>query len=353
MYKKIGIGIVSILIVIVLVLGGFLLWISIRDYVPEEIETLKIENNQNSILEVGSPFSVTTYNIGYAGLDKDTDFFMDGGTMSRARSKEAVVHNLDSITSYLKQTSPSILLIQELDIDSTRSYHINEFQYLQNNLSDYNSTSAYNYKVDWVPVPIFEPMGKARSVISTFSKYKMEQSTRYSLPGQESWPTQLFELDRCFIESRMPVDNGKELVLINLHLSAFDEGGKIRQQQIAFLKDHIIKEQNKGNYILVGGDWNHILPTTDPTLFKTTEDTPFWVQTLPEDFTPDGFTWVADRLTPSVRTLATTYTKDENYLAVIDGFLISNNIELKNVYGTNLDFEFSDHNPVTAEFILR
>lgn len=353
MFKKIGIGLVSIILMIILLLGGFLLVISIRDYKPGEIETITIINNQERIITAGEPFSVVTYNIGYAGLDKDTDFFMDGGTMSRARSKEAVQTNLAHILSFMKEANPEILLVQEIDVDSTRSYYVNQLEALQQELEGYSTAYAYNYKVDWVPVPLFHPMGKAQSVIGTFSQFKTEQSSRFALPGQESWPTQLFELDRCFIESRMPVNNGKELVLINLHLSAFDEGGKIRQQQAAYLKAYIEQERDLGNYVIVGGDWNHVLPTTDPALFPTTEEPPFWIQTFPLDFTPTGFSWVADKDTPSVRTMEATYKKDENYLAVIDGFLVSQNIEVQKVYGTNFNFEHTDHNPVTARFILK
>ncbi len=347
------IGLLSVVLAFVLLFGVFLLVISLRDYKPAEIETISITNNQERIIEVGETFSIMTYNIGYAGLDKDTNFFMDGGTMSRARNIESVRTNLDQIIQFVNQADPDLLLVQEIDVDSTRSYYVNELEMLQEALPNYSTAYAFNYKVDWVPVPLFNPMGKAMSVISSFSKFKAEQSSRYALPGQESWPTQLFELDRCFIESRMPVNNGKELVLINLHLSAFDEGGKIRQQQITYLKEHLEREREQGNYIIVGGDWNHVLPTTDPTIFKTTEKPPFWIQTLPPDFTPSGFTWAADKETPSVRTLETAYKKDQNYLAVIDGFLVSENIEIREVIGTNLNFENTDHNPITAQLILR
>ncbi len=39
-----------------------------------------------------------------------------------------------------------------------------------------------------------------------------------------------------FLESRVSLENNRELVLINSHLSAYDKGGKIRKQQLSFLK---------------------------------------------------------------------------------------------------------------------
>lgn len=39
---------------------------------------MKVENNKERVLATGNEFKVTTFNIGYAGLDKEQDFFMDG-----------------------------------------------------------------------------------------------------------------------------------------------------------------------------------------------------------------------------------------------------------------------------------
>lgn len=353
MYKKIGIAIGSVFLGIVLLFGGFLLYSSIRDYNPGAMEEVTIETNPLSEFTINSMYSISTFNIGYGGLDKEADFFMDGGTMSRAASKGVVEKNMEGIVDTVLHLDPTILLLQEVDIDSSRSYHVDEYAHMQNSLTTYGSSLAYNYIVDWVPVPIFQPMGKVRSGIATFSKNAISKSTRYALPGQESWPVQLFELDRCILETRMPVDNGKELIVVNVHLSAFDEGGKIRQQQLGFLKEYIKNEYDNGNYVIVGGDWNHNLPTTDPSLFTATEDVPFWIQTLPDDFTPEGFVWAVDKTTPTVRTLASSYVPNKNYLAVIDGFLISDNIEVSQVVGTNEHFVHSDHNPVTVHFVLK
>ena len=77
------------------------------------------------------------------------------------------------------------------------------------------------------------------SGLLTLSKFGSTSNVRYDLPEKKAWPRQLFELDRAFMESRFPVDNGKELILINLHLSAFDQGGTIRKQQLEYLSTYI------------------------------------------------------------------------------------------------------------------
>lgn len=336
-----------------LLVGGFLLYITLSDYKPKEVTELSISNQTGAILEQGKPFTVTTFNIGYAGLDSDQDFFMDGGTHSRASSKKQTEANLASIASFMNSSLSSFYLLQEVDVQSSRSYKIDQTEFFSKALKDYSSSFAYNYKVPWVPVPLFEPMGKVHSGLLTLSSFQSTSSDRYDLPGKESWPVQQLDLDRAFIANRFPVQNGKELILVNLHLSAFDKEGKIRKQQLDYLSAYLKKETGKGHYIIVGGDWNHALPGTDSQSFETTQDWPKWLQKFPGDFQFEGFKWMVDNLVPTVRTLDIPYTEGVNFRAVIDGFLVSSNIAMNRLQGTDLKFAFSDHNPVTAEFVLQ
>jgi len=353
MRKKILKIMSALVIIAVVIAGGFLLYITLSDYKPAEVIEIATENNKEQIIEQGIPFTVTTFNIGYAGLDKQQDFFMDGGKKSRSSSKKQTKANLDSIASFMKSNQSHFYLLQEVDARSSRSNHINEIDYLAKSLEDYSYAFAYNYKVSWVPVPIFNPMGSVQSGLLTFSTFKSISNQRYDLPGKESWPKQQLDLDRAFVVSRFIVNNDKELILINLHLSAFDEGGKIRKQQLDYLADFLEKENDKGNYVIVGGDWNHALPGTIPDRFETTQAWPEWLQQFPEDFKPSGFKWMVDDSIATVRTLDIAYTEGINFRAVIDGFLVSSNVDKIMLYNTDLAFEHSDHNPVTAEFVLR
>ncbi|MNZ69643.1 Endonuclease/Exonuclease/phosphatase family protein [compost metagenome] len=220
-------------------------------------------------------------------------------------------------------------------------------------MQKYGSVFAYNYKVPWVPVPLARPMGAVQSGLLTLSSFQSTSNIRFDLPGKENWPVQQFELDRGFIETRLPVDNGKELILINLHLSAFDQGGTIRKQQLEFLENYIDQEMLKENYMMIGGDWNHSLPGTDPGSFPAKQDWPEWLQPFPESFGPGDFRWAVDPKISSVRTLDAPYQTGVHFLAVIDGFFVSPNVEIVNVVGHDLHFENSDHNPVTGSFILK
>lgn len=342
-----------IMLTLIAVLAIFLIYITAIDYKPPAQVELHTNNNNSPMLKQGEPFTVTTFNIGYAGLDQGQDFFMDGGTMSRSSSKGQTETNLNAITDFLSDTGSNLYILQEVDVNSSRSNKINQVKKISQSLQGYSDTFAYNYKMPWVPVPLTHPMGAVQSGLLTLSTFKSTSHTRFNLPGKESWPVQLFELDRAFIESRFPVDNGKELVLINLHLSAFDKGGTIRKQQLDFLEDYINQEVENDNYFIIGGDWNHSLPGTDHNTFPTKQEWPQWLQPFPDTFGPGDFQWAIDPNTPSVRTLDVAYQEGLNFLAVIDGFLVSPNVEIADVTGHDLNFENSDHNPVTGKFILK
>jgi endonuclease/exonuclease/phosphatase family metal-dependent hydrolase len=315
---------------------------------PERVplETLTIDNNQKSSLSLEDTFSVTTFNIGYAGLDKDQDFFFDGGEMGRSHSYDKTMDNLEGILNFLTETDSDFILFQELDRNSLRTYNTDQYKYFTDNLLGYTSTYAENYKAIWVPVPIFEPMGYVEAGMATFSKFQTYYAQRHNLEGQESWPMKLFEVDRCFIETIHPLPNGKDLVVVNIHLSAYDKGGELRSAQSTHLKRFIEEQFESGNYVIVGGDWNQLISSIqleDPNFINTW---PSWLVEIQADFGELGFTWgVSDIMT--VRDLDTPYNPGVTFETIIDGFLISPNIEIVEVIGHDLGFHHSDHNPVT------
>jgi len=338
---------------LVLVFGLYVVFMMITNYKPKEIIPLTVENNNADIINRNQTFSLLTYNIGYGGMDEGQDFFMDGGSGSRSESKEKTLANLKGMKEFIVDNSTTFIFLQEVDVNATRSFHINEYEYLKNSLSDFSASLAINYKSPWVPVPILKPHGKVEAGILTLSNIKIDNSNRYVLPGVENRLKQLADMDRCFMESRISLEGGKELILVNLHLSAFDKGGLVRKEQLEYLKKYILTEYDKGNYLIVGGDWNHLIPGTDPSIFKTTEAWPEWLQKIPEDFKPEGFKWIADKQVPTTRTDATRYVVNKNFTVVIDGFLVSPNVEVKSVKGYPLEFKYTDHNPVKMEFKLK
>ncbi|MDI9439166.1 MAG: endonuclease/exonuclease/phosphatase family protein [Limnochordia bacterium] len=344
---------VTLLVITVLLTGGLILYLTITEYRPQDVMPVQILGKQNRPVDLRDELTITTFNTGYAALERDADFFMDGGTMSRGLSKGRVEQNLAKITALLQSLDSDFYLLQEVDENATRSYGINQREQMAKALPDYVSSFAVNYQVGWVPIPVLQPMGRVLSGLQTLSRYTVHEATRFSLPSTASWPIRLGHLKRCLLESRIPVNGGRELVIAHVHLEAFDSGGSLRSEQLAFIEDYARAEVAKGNYVVLGGDWNHLLAANPQEVRARFSATwPSWLQLLPEGFLAE-FQWAYDEEVPSVRDLAAPYDPQHTFTCTIDGFLVSPNVEILEVYGHDLGFEFSDHNPVTLRFKLR
>jgi len=338
-----------LLYLLVILVGAFLLFLlyaTIDDYNPDEVTAQSIECEPD-IISDSSLINLVIWNIGYAGLDASMDFFYDGGEQMRP-SREGVIRNMEGIASTL---TPYIgfdfIMLQEVDQDSKRSYHVNEFQAIKDQFKGYYSSFGMNYDVGFVPIPVSEPMGKVESGLMTLSKQCPGSAERHSFPGNYSWPIKLFMLDRCFLVNRYQVSNQKELVIINTHNSAYDDGS-LRAQQMSYLSDYLLSEYEKGNYVIVGGDWNQTPFGLKPELpfhrFDT-EDLTY----VEKDYPAPGWKWSFDTTMPTNRRVAEPYDQAISPTTVIDYFLASPNVELKEVKTIDLNFQYSDHQPVQLQ----
>lgn len=345
--------IIGFILTVALLFGAFLGFLTVTDLNHESVEPLTAMGSQTAILDHTKAFKVTTFNIGYGGLDQGQDFFADGGKTARSKSLEQTQGNLQGVTDFLSQNNADFVYLQEVDQKALRSFKIDEYQWITDHMDQYNAVFANNYHAQWVPVPITQPMGYVDAGMVTLSKYKMAGSNRYQLNGQESWPMKLMELDRCFVESEIKMDNGKSLFLINLHLSAYDEGGILRNQQAQHLISRMTELYNAGNYVVLGGDWNQLLSSVqekDPVFM---EKWPSWLVKAPDALMETGFNWAVDETQMTVRDLVSPYVKGETFVTIIDGFLVSPNLEIIQVQTHDLDFKNSDHNPVTCTLKLK
>jgi len=329
--------------------AGIIIYALVSDYKPEA-KTEVFNSNKLDKLTDTSEILVLSWNIGYCGLDKDMDFFYDGGTKVFT-PRERCIENLDAVKRFFEiNDSVDFILIQEIDKNSKRSYKINQFDTLSKLMNDHHPFFAKNYDVFFVPVPPASPMGKVVSGIATFSRFLPSSSVRYSFPGEYGFPKQLFMLDRCFLVNRYPLENGKELLIINTHNEAFDPG-EIRRTQMAYLKEFLLAEYEKGNFIIAGGDWNQTPPDFKPEFGINKVNTEQMM--MNSDYLPPEWKWVYDNRAPSNRSVIAAYDPSTTTTTVIDLFLISPNIEGISTECINLGFENSDHNPVRIKVRLQ
>jgi endonuclease/exonuclease/phosphatase family metal-dependent hydrolase len=348
LFKKIAKALLIAILVVATGFAGLIAYALITDYNPGEKELLFSKENPQKLSD-SSEFSFLIWNIGYCGLDKYMDFFYDDGRKVFTPRK-TLIDNLSAVKKFLRQNdSADFIFIQEVDQNSKRSYHINEYDSLNQLLGKHFSAFGKNYDVFFVPVPFSSPMGKVKSGVAIYSKYVPASSVRYSFPGKYGFPKQLFMLDRCFVANRYPLTNGKELVVVNTHNEAYDPG-QIRRAQMEYLKEFLLKEYEKGNYLILGGDWNQTPPDFKPTFngYKIRTEQ----MSLPADYLPAGWKWIYDNSNPTNRSVNISWDPAVTTTTVIDFFLLSPNITELSVKCINLNFEHSDHNPVLMKVRL-
>ncbi|MDR0365317.1 MAG: hypothetical protein LBH68_00565 [Bifidobacteriaceae bacterium] len=293
----------------------------------------------------GDQLSLLTFNIGYGGLGRDQDFFMDGGAMVRPPNKDDVEANLNGIMATLEANPVDVYFLQEVDSASRRSYGINEVDRITEAMA---GTSAYalNFKSMFTPYP-WPPIGKVTSGIVTVTGFEVLEAQRVSLQVPFKWPVRMFNLKRCLLVERVPVTGGKDLVLVNLHLEAY-ESGEGRAAQMNELLGLIQREYAKGNYVIAGGDFNQSFPGANfPKVSENWEPGQFDASSLAK-----GWTVAADTATPTSR-LNDSPWNGNNQLFAIDGFIVSPNIEVTEVKTLDDDFTYSDHNPVLLKVELK
>lgn len=375
MLKRLLKVILILFIAMVVFAGGFVLTLQIFEYNPQDVETLMVENNLAdegvNRVRLDTSYKIMTFNIGYASLSATEDFVMDGGTKGRMDSASEVEANITGISQILTDADADFYLLQEVDVDSDRSYNTRQYQTFSDLLA-MPVTLGYNYRCLFVPFPlqIGQMMGSVNSGIMTATGFPVESSERHQLPGSFSWPLRLANLKRCMVVTRLPISGSDlELVMINVHLSAYDDG-TMRIQEMAALRELAETEYANGNYVVIGGDFNQTFPgavvspgTEDqlPEYKYPLKDPELWQAfEMDADWVTDqgwGFGIDLDDDNPTCRLLNQAYdslNRENNQYYLIDGFIVSPNVEIVGeVEIVEQDFLYSDHNPVVMTFSLK
>jgi len=303
----------------------------------------------------GEELTVTSWNIGFGAYTDEFSFFMDGGKYSRGFSDDIVLETVNQIASDLYSFGSDFYLIQEVDTDATRSYHIDEYALISYPFSDKAKVYAQNYDSPYLFYPILEPHGKSVAGMVTVSDYNISSALRRSLPIQSGF-AKFLDLDRCYSISRIPTDNGKELILINFHLSAYTTDPAIADEQLSMLYDDIKAEYEKGNYVVCGGDFNKDLLENSSSIFGISGEDYSWAKAFPYKNVPEGITVIAPydeaNPVPSCRNADKPWDAKTNFQLTVDGFIISDNVKCVESNVIDKEFACSDHNPVYMNFIL-
>lgn len=386
MKKGVKIGLIvslSLVGVVAIAILGDVVAIVIRGQRIGNIDLTINHHSNEEELKANTTYKITSYNVGFGAYSQDFTFFLDDGYdlngnvtygyYSTAKSKNEVNFNINGAVSTIKGLDVDFALFQELDTDSTRSYHIDENKMVCDSFTSFDNIHACNYHSAFLPYPLYDMHGRSTAGLTTLSKYKIKEAKRVEF-SIASGISQYTELDRCYSYAVINVNNGKKFYLVNLHMSAYDEGGVIRSKQVSELNEFLKARKENDDYVVLGGDFNQDLITYNPDYsyntttnkaFNNITKSPSWIYTLfSEDGTSpfiEGYKVIANDNHPSNRSNNVEWGDETNFVSVIDGFIISNNVELvssRNIttYNGNKGLEgfaYSDHEPIYMEFKLK
>lgn len=344
-----------VLVALALILAPVLalfVYLAATEYRPDPVEETDFSGTATKIADNVTTFSCMSWNIGYAGLGQEMDFFYEGGRKVRPPKEDADRY----LTGIRQQVAISeacdFILLQEVDRLARRSYRQDQVPVFSDALKEHGFSFATNYRSAFIPLPVYEPMGKVESGIVTFSRYLPDKALRHAYTSQFYWPYRLGLLKRCFLEFRFDLELGKQLVLLNIHNSTYDKNGHVRTGELKQLSEFAEREYRQGNYVVIGGDWNMNPRGFEASAMDVAEKVHSVTPGFPEEIL-DGWLFAYDMTVPTNRDVNMPYVKRVTGTTLIDFFVLSPNIELLTVEATNLDFVCSDHNPVYIRFCLR
>ena len=308
----------------------YVAYVFIAYYRVEDNLSLEVVNARpvtpTDVAATDTPYTLISYNVGFGAYSADFSFFMDGGKESRARSAEEARDNIGGAMQTVAAQSPDFIFIQELDTDGTRSHHIDQRYIVLYELpaGEWQYAFAQNYDSPYLFYPFLHPHGANKSGIMTLSSKAVTSSLRRSLPVENS-VMKLVDLDRCYSVTRVPVAGSeKELILYNLHLSAYTSDGTIAVEQLQMLVADMTEEYEKGNYCVAGGDFNKDLPGNSAELFgvPAPKDSN-WAQPIPEGVISPELTLIVplheDAPVASCRTASESYDPATTFRITVDG----------------------------------
>lgn len=239
--------VVRLLVLVIIAFVIFFFWASSPTI--DEKEYAELIENENPVAVINdSVYSIVTYNVGYlSGMTNN---------LPVAKPRKLFEDNQKKVEAELKKVNPDIVAFQEIDYKASRSYEVNqekEFMKLGFNYA----ARGVNWDERYVPFPYWPPsmhFGKVISGQSIISKYKLKDYERIVL---ERVPDNPFYRDALYLERLAQVVKvvleGKEVVIINIHLEAFDKPTRVRQFEYVL---ELFKQYKDQYPTILLGDFN-------------------------------------------------------------------------------------------------
>ncbi|MEI6791364.1 MAG: endonuclease/exonuclease/phosphatase family protein [Myxococcaceae bacterium] len=226
-------------------LGLFLFW-AVGKNLPKEA-SLDIQVKNKAALHAKDQITILTYNIGHGQGVKiePTDWRDEDYTRQKMTELTRVIHNVN----------PDIISMQEVDIDSNRTHHIDEATWIADKAHYPYRACALVWDENYIPYPywpIKHHLGKTKSANCILSRYPLSNHRRilFKKPKNNAFWYNWAYLERGAQLVEVTVGE-KHFTLLNLHLEAFDADS--RQEQAHELVSLLNTLEGP---VVFGGDFN-------------------------------------------------------------------------------------------------
>jgi len=214
----------------------------------------KLEVGQNNSVpikkKVTDSLKVISYNIGHGQGIKDNPIDW--------RNKEETLHHLNEIANFLQSEDADIVMLQEADLNSHRTYYVNQIEYILKKAAYPYYACSVIWDKNYLPypfLPLSGHLGRMLSAICILSKFPIKENERYVFdkPDNLAFWMRLGYIDRGV--QRIVIEaNNKLIQLFNLHLEAWGERTREKQmgEAIAWIKSYGEMPS------ILGGDFNTV-----------------------------------------------------------------------------------------------
>ena len=260
--KSLKILLISI-VSLFLVLFGL---VRVINFYPDQSQAQKVTcTSEAPLIKKNQELKVMNWNIQYMAGRNYIFYYETAEAQDTRPSTKEINSTTKKVSEVIELEDPDIILMQEVDDGAARTDHEDQAMKLIKKMSPNKypcRAEAFYWKSSYIPHP--KIMGSVGMKLVTFSKYKITESYRHSLPHMpQSWLEEQFYLKRGILEVRLPYEGQKKnyFYVMNTHLSAFAQGTDNMKQQInkiiALLSD-LDAEQAQW---VIGGDFN-LLPVS-------------------------------------------------------------------------------------------
>jgi endonuclease/exonuclease/phosphatase family metal-dependent hydrolase len=239
---------IVLLTVFTLLFIAFYFWASSSTIESSTYSKVIQWKNNDKVNAQKQTYKIVSYNLGY----------LSGMTNNLAvdRTNNFFDKNMIKVMDRLEYHNPDFIAFQEIDYNSKRSFYVDQLETIASSVGYRFGAQQINWDKRYLPFPywpIKHHFGKIVSGQAILSKYPILSDKRVLLQAPEApFYRKAFYIDRLLQISKIDL-GGTTLILMNLHLEAFDQTTRVVQAKKVL---GLVRQYAKDYPVILAGDFN-------------------------------------------------------------------------------------------------